>query len=1210
MKNLLRSTSVSQIVTATTILAVSLGIQSQGNGQSTDQPLLPANQAARTMIVPDGFQVTVFASEPDVQQPIGFCIDDQSRLWVAEAYNYPNHGTKAGDRIVIFEDSDGDGQHDKRTVFYDQLNYVTGIEVGFGGAWVMSPPNLYFIPDRNGDDRPDGAPQVLLDGFGNHANAHNLANGFAWGPDGWLYGTHGRTNWSMIGKPGTPDDERVRFDGGVYRYHPVRHVWEPYADGTTNPWGIDWNDHGQAFITNCVNPHLFHVIPGAHYEPWRNRKSSEFAYERIPTIADHLHYTGTATYRDGAGTEAEDAAGGGHAHCGTMIYLGDNWPDRYRNTLFTNNIHGRRINNDILKRSGSGYVASHAPDIMRSRDPWFMGVTLQYGPDGSVFVIDWSDTGECHSVRNTQRQTGRIYRISYGEPEKPEVNLTTASNEQLVELQSHRNDWFVRHARRVLQERATAGVDMSDAVRSLRSMFETEPDVPRRLRALWALHVIDGLDEAALLKHLDDPSDHVRAWVIQLLVENRQTGSWQSPLVTRDLSQSSKLSPMALQSLTHLAASEPSSLVRLYLASALQRLCYNDRWPIVEALARRSEDDADASIPLMLWYGVEPLIHDQPVRFTSLLATSEISTLRRHGARRIASLNDAGVSEQLTDILLTVKGADKQTDVLSGILRGLEGRRRVAMPDDWDLIYRRLSSSEDEIVRRHAIRLALIFEDQTAIEQLKGLAENRGASTTDRKIAIDSLVASKVDDFATSLINLLDDTDVLPDVLRGLAEYDHPLTVQAILARYHDMPAASRQQAIQTLASRKDWAVELLNEIEDGRINQSEVSAFTARQIQSLGDQQLTDRLSKVWGEIRSTPKDRARRIAGFKQRLTPHELSHADLAAGRVVFRKLCANCHQLFGEGRKVGPDITGAQRNNLDYLLENLVDPSAQVSHDYQMEVIVTESGRVITGLIKSETNAAITVATPEAEIVVPVAEIETRRKSDVSMMPEGQLRTLTFHQTRDLIAYLGTSQQVPLPVKETEWIELFNGRDLSGWQANVKPESFSVVDGLLKVHGRNGMSHLFYVGDDGKDDVFVNFEFEAEVRAEPNSNSGIFFHTDRELRNRKYLNKGYEVQLNSTAKEKRKTGSLYAVVDLDQSPVNETNWFTLRFKVDGKHIEVWLNDKKINDYTEPPDPERPASRAKRVIDPNGGAIAIQAHDPGSIFYFRTIRIRRLP
>src|SRR4029079_18317707 len=138
--------------------------------------------------LPEGFSATLFAGEPDVRQPISFCIDDRGRLWVLEAYNYPHHGTPPGDRILIFEDTDGDGHFDKRTIFYDQLNYVTGIEVGFGGVWVMSPPYFYFIADRDGDDKPDGEPVVLLDGFGNHANSHNLANGLAWGPDGWLYG--------------------------------------------------------------------------------------------------------------------------------------------------------------------------------------------------------------------------------------------------------------------------------------------------------------------------------------------------------------------------------------------------------------------------------------------------------------------------------------------------------------------------------------------------------------------------------------------------------------------------------------------------------------------------------------------------------------------------------------------------------------------------------------------------------------------------------------------------------------------------------------------------------------------------------------------------------------------------------------------------------------------------------------------------------------
>lgn len=191
----------------------------------------------------------------------------------------------------------------------------------------------------------------------------------------------------------------------------------------------------------------------------------------------------------------------------------------------------------------------------------------------------------------------------------------------------------------------------------------------------------------------------------------------------------------------------------------------------------------------------------------------------------------------------------------------------------------------------------------------------------------------------------------------------------------------------------------------------------------------------------------------------------------------------------------------------------------------------------------------------------------------------------------------------------WLTLFNGKDLGGWEANVRPESFSVDDGVLKVHGRNGMAHLFYVGDGGKDVIFKDFELSATVRSEPNSNSGIFFHTDRELRKGKYLNKGYEVQLNSSEEEKRKTGSLYAVVNLDASPVDETKWFEVRVRVEGTRIRVYIDDKQVVDYTEPKDPEREPSRSKRLIDSNGGAIAIQAHDPGSIFYFRQIRIREL-
>jgi putative membrane-bound dehydrogenase-like protein len=914
---------------------------------------------------------------------------------------------------VILADDDGDGRFDKRTVFYDRLNYVTGIEVGFGGAWVMSPPNFYFIPDRDGDDRPDGPPEVLLDGFGNHANAHNLANGFSWGPDGWLYGTHGRTNWSLLGKPGTPEAERVRFDGGVYRYHPLRHVWEPYADGTTNPWGIDWNDVGEAFVCNCVNPHLFHVIPGAHYEPWRNRESSQYAYRRIDTIADHLHFVGRGNVRDGLGSQAEDAAGGGHAHCGTMVYLGDNWPEKYRNTLFTNNIHGRRINNDLLARRGSGYTAAHGPDLLRSEDSWYMGVTLRYGPDGAVFVCDWSDTGECHSTKNTRRETGRIYKISYGKPgapaaAKPESRSATfdiarRSDLELAELQLHRNDWHVQHARRLLQERAAAGRDLTAVAERLRAIFAAEPSVPRKLRALWALHVIGRLDAEFLSAQLRHESEYVRSWSLRLLAE------------------ASDPPAAALEQFRDLAENDPSPLVRLYLASTLQRLPPARRWPIAEALSRHAEDAGDQNIPLMLWYAIEPLlagnteplVADDVEHFVGLAATTKIPLVARHIGRRTASTSDPAAPLAILVRRLAGMEGEPQAELIAGVIEGLSGRRSVAAPAGWSAAYAALEASPQETVRERSLELALIFDDPRALAELRRRAVDSSDGVEVRNRALAALVAKRPADLAPLLLELVRDPATRRAAIRGLAEYDHRDTPATLLAAYERFDAAARQDALQTLGSRPAWAETLLDAVETGRVPRTDLTAYTARQLLSLNDERIGTRLQKLWGQVRTTPADKQKLIADVKKRLTPESLTAADRSAGRALFQKTCANCHRFFDAGGEIGPNITGSQRTNLDYLLQTIYDPSAAVNKDYRMQVIETSAGRVITGLVVSETKAALTVQTFNEKIVVPVAEIETRSESPLSIMPEAMLQNLSTTEIRNLLAYLMGPTQVPLP-----------------------------------------------------------------------------------------------------------------------------------------------------------------------------------------------------
>ena len=336
---------------------------------------------------------------------------------------------------------------------------------------------------------PAGPPQILLDGWG-YQDTHEMLNTFTWGPDGWLYGTHGVFTHSNVGKPGAPDSERQRLNGAIWRFHPTKHVFEVFAEGTSNPWGLDFNDYGHAFTTACVIEHLYHVVQGARYKRQAGKHFNPYVYDDIKTVADHVHWVG----RQGphAGNSRSGSAGGGHAHAGAMIYLGgDTWPSEYRESIFMNNIHGSRANTDRLQRKGSGYTATHGPDFLLANDSWSQMLNFRYGPDGGVFAIDWYDKNQCHSSNPDlhQKSLGRIFKISNVNDKWVKVDLQKLSSERLVELQLNRNDWYVRHARRILQER---GPDPAVHA-ALKRILRDNPDVTRKLRALWALHVTDGL---------------------------------------------------------------------------------------------------------------------------------------------------------------------------------------------------------------------------------------------------------------------------------------------------------------------------------------------------------------------------------------------------------------------------------------------------------------------------------------------------------------------------------------------------------------------------------------------------------------------------------------------------------------------------------------------------------------------------------------------
>ena len=566
---------------------------------TNNAPFLKPDEAIAKMEVMNGFEVKAFVAEPDIGEAIAFCFDFRGRLWTLENYNYQTrraHSTDKRNRIQIFEDTDGDGVFDKKKTFTEDLSFSSGIIVGMGGVYVGMPPELIFIPDADGDDKPDGPHEVLLDGWGIQ-DRHETLNSFIWGPDGWLYGCHGVFTQSRVGRPGTKDEDRQFIDGGIWRFHPQTKEFEVFAEGLSNPWGFDFNDMGQGFATCCVIPHLFHIVQGGVYHKQSKQNVNPYVYDNIKTIRDHTHKS---------------------AHGGARFYLADVFPEKYRDQLFMCNIHEHAVLIDYMVPKGSSFIGKHGDDFLMANDLAWVGFSVEIGPDGGVYILDWHDQNICGNEIKFAN-SARVYRIMPKGVKGPKpFDLENLSDLELVELQNHSNDWYVRQSRTILQHRALTGKLDSEKVHpKLLTMLADAPKVSKRLRALWALHCTGGISQEHALSLLDDSEEYIRAWTVQLLTEEK------------------KPSATVREKFAQMAKSEKSPVVRLYLACALQRLPYNQRWDILEALSKYSQDREDNNIPRMLWLALEPMVLESPQKALSLVAQSKLPRLQEFTPRRL-----------------------------------------------------------------------------------------------------------------------------------------------------------------------------------------------------------------------------------------------------------------------------------------------------------------------------------------------------------------------------------------------------------------------------------------------------------------------------------------------------------------------------------------------------------------------------------------------
>ena len=946
--------------------------------------------AMRTMSLPPGFQVSLVAAEPKVVQPIAMCFDERGRLWVVEGMGYPKKRPdgQGADRILILEDVQKDGSYAKVTVFKEGLNLVSGIEVGHGGVWVGAAPEFLFIP-KDADDKA-GKPVVLLDGWG-FQDTHETLNSFVWGPDGWLYGNHGVFTHSVVGKPGTPEAQRKKINAGVWRFHPTRQLFEVFAEGTSNPWGLDFDARGEFFNTACVIPHLYHILPGARYQRQAGQHFNPYTYDDIKTIADHAHYAGGRIHKPDPlkVPENTDAVGGGHAHSGLAIYNGDNFPAAYRGLLIFGNLHGHRLVSDQVVPAGSGFAGHHGNDFLRSNDATFIPVSQRVGPDGALYLSDWSDVQVCHN--NTQeiwdRTNGRLYRVSFGNPVSRARDLGALADAELVEIAlADANEYFVRQARKVLAERGLAGVRIAGESREkLRSVLTADTDPLRRLRALWVLQSANLLDDALLAGALKDAEPSVRGWVVRLIAQQWTAG---------------------VPALAELAKTESSAQVRRELASALSYLPLAQRAAIAEPLLARAEDAKDHNIPLLLWYGIEPLVGADAARGLALAAVSRHPQTTDFIYRRLAG--DARARSQVLSLALRETDAPRRSSLVGRVVEGVRQAGSFSAPEGWAVLVAGLRQGASPDLLANLNELDALAGDEASRAYYRGHLADEKAPLPPRQRALAVLVASR-DRAAAPVIHQVFAEKTTPSfrraLIQALATVGDENSPAVLISRFAVFTPEQLGDAVAALAGNAAGGKALLVAVAAGNADKALLSPLVIRQLKSLGDKSIDAQLAAVVGVVNATKADFAKNKAKYEAMLNPAAVRKGDLAAGRQLFTSACGICHTFGTIGNQVGPGLAGSNIGKLDYFLENVLNPNGVIGKDYQLNVFKLKSGATMSGIVQFEDAQSFRLVMPGgAKFTVTKGEVAQREVLPMSLMPEGLLDALTKEQVINLVAYL--------------------------------------------------------------------------------------------------------------------------------------------------------------------------------------------------------------
>ncbi len=945
-------------------------------------PPQSAAQAARAMTVPAGFQVEIVAAEPDIVNPVAMTFDERGRIWITESLEYPRRQAGPGrDRIKVLEDSDGDGKADRFTVFAEGLNIPSGIAVGHGGVWVANSPDILFLQDRDGDGKAD-TRQVIVTGFGRH-DTHELPNSLTWGPDGWLYGWNGVFNPAkVVSKNG----KTYSFTCAIFRIHPVTHVFEVWCEGTSNPWGIAIDPEGSFFASACVIDHLWHLSESGYFIR-QGGPYPPFTWP-IESIVKHEHQKA--------------------AYCGIHYFDSPAYPAEFLGKLFMGNIHGNAINVDGLERNGSTYQAIARPDFLRANDAWFMPVAQKTGPDGSLYILDWYDRYHCYQDANRDpagidRLKGRLYRVRYKEtPRRFGFDLASSSDSDLVERLGSPNVYDRDIAQRLLTERSSPAIRAR--IESL--VLDTTASRTARMHALWVAVGSGPLDAGFHEKLLKNMDPTFRAWGV------RAAGN------------QGKVESTLRQCLIELARDRAPE-VRLQVAITAGKLEGGDPLPLL--LDVQQSSFRDPLIPRIVWQNLLPLIEERQTELVRRLEESKgkapgLSTLI---PRTVERLLESPRADALVIARLVASSGDPEStmEAIDLVLdrfrdRSLPARLDESLRRELNTAIKSMFGAPDHINEFLTVAQAYCGDQESLKNALKWARANgpddRAGGRAEREElrirALQAILYRKVQGTTRTLIaGILAENDRSSSVafrnkvLDSLSSVDDPELAPAVLEAYASLPPEMKSRAVELLTQRPAWTKALLDAVAAKRLPTTVLNVTQLRKLQKSRDATIAGQVKALWGTIRDRRDPKRERVSAEIRgllRKTP-----GDPVAGQAVFKKICAQCHKIYGEGQDVGPELTSNGRNDFEQLVSNVFDPSLVIGPGYQATTVATTEGRILTGLLIEDGKQRVVLKLQGGQVeTIQRGQVDELKTSEMSLMPDSFESQISRQEIADLCAFL--------------------------------------------------------------------------------------------------------------------------------------------------------------------------------------------------------------